>query len=226
MEAMVNASRMACEYRAAGCRMVLRGVEFQDHVSTKCDFRPIACVFGDRNNCKKSVVRFQEYAKHLVTVHGVTRVQETTDDAMFDKKYILRDVALTESGHWPGMYTIFEGKAFVTRTFIDKGIFHFSLCVVGSERVAAGYRVRMMFRRPGDVRELDPIVDITMPVLPIRKTDAELMECMHYSVPKGTFLRACGVAENPESKQALTWHVKYTIFPKIVSGSRSECCTM
>jgi hypothetical protein len=213
LEEIVLTSKIACEFREQGCTMIVSGVDFKSHIQ-KCDFRPLRCFQGSFENCKHSIVDFQTYTKHLAMVHKMKEQQHK--DGGFVITHSLTDSRITDTT-WTGMFLYFEGKAFITRTFLRADVLHIALCLIGSDADASKYKVRILFKRTGE-SEFVPY-EITVPVLPIRKSYDEISkECLHVVLTKAMLKSFCKFEEMPEKKQKIKWNVDY----KILSNAENK----
>ncbi|CAG7729835.1 unnamed protein product [Allacma fusca] len=206
LEDIVLSSKIACEFRELGCAMILSGCDFKGHVE-KCDFRPLRCFQGSFEGCKHAVVDFQNYTKHLATVHKMKEQQHR--DGGFVITHSLTDSRITDTT-WTGMYLYFEGKAFLTRTYLRADVLHLTMCIIGSDMDASKYKVRMQFRRAGDA-EFVPF-EVTVPVISIRKSYEEISrDSLHVILTKAMIRSFCRIDEMPEKRQKLKWNVDYKI---------------
>ncbi|CAG7838369.1 unnamed protein product [Allacma fusca] len=211
LEKIVEASSIACEFRDEGCDLILRGNEFQQHIET-CEFGHIRCIYGNLKNCNDSLLKMGDYLKHLQGVHNLKELPNR--DGKFFHVYCLADL---KNKVWCGTHVKFDRNDFFTRTLFRKDVFHFSLCIIGSEMDAAKYNVRMFFKRPDD-DEKSSFFDITVPVITIKKAGKEILESMHCMLTKTMLKNSCQVKRLLEGGEKLIWQVNYNILRSKPTG--------
>ncbi|CAG7734134.1 unnamed protein product [Allacma fusca] len=206
LEAIIETSTFVCDHHEEGCLAVLAGKDFQAHV-VQCGFRPIICHLGSFHACHGSQVGVKNYLSHLITVHKVQQCERTVGNS-FTVAHILRDSNVSDVS-WCGKYVEFDGRHFLTRSFLSMGIFHFCLVLLDEDQESSQYTVRIKIEKRDSKNRT---FEIKIPVCPIRMSDSLIIEdCLHGMLNKSLLRMLCDVEEKIDDTLKLRWEVHYEL---------------
>ncbi|CAG7786893.1 unnamed protein product [Allacma fusca] len=162
------------------------------------------------DGCNHSIIEFSNYFEHLLRTHKTIGGREDSDDTFIIRQTFTES---TKTRHnWLCTYKKFDGKVFLTRSFKQGPLFHWSLSMIGSDSEARKYAVKITIDRED---EQVPKFELTIPVISIRKTKQEVEEnCLHAVLPEKVLRFFCTV-KFVEDKKQFQWRTQYKIIKEM-----------